>query len=199
MHLSQIYETRLIHLESRKSIWALIVPARSFRAKSGHNLGLLAISKLGLKKVISIRPSNLPFLIASMLVSEDQGSTDYRIRECVKAVNGQTQSLLETPEFEFAEQIAFSNIIPFEHSPLSQDSLASLVSVSTTGKQAASASLVRTQSEVETENETPLLLVSHPKGLVICGAGPGVQNALRQGLWDKILEFLQGKPKPKKK
>jgi hypothetical protein len=80
---------------------------------------------------------------------------------------------------DFTRYLAHETIIPFESSPLDAKSLTEIASA--TGATAALGYF---------GTDHPLILITLPAGIVICGAAIGVAEALRDGLRFKILKLL---------
>lgn len=192
MHIPQVYETTLVDAKSRMSIKALVVPTRSFKVST--KTWRATLNKFKLTEVAKIGPTTLPNLIASMLISSKQEGNGYRADECIKIAQGTSTSSVEPSTLNFAEQVAFQRLIPFEQSPLNRESLASLVVATVDADGRSSASLVTVDSDSKGGSKIPLILVSSSDGLVICGASPAMQTALQQGgVWERLLDWLIGK------
>jgi hypothetical protein len=84
-----------------------------------------------------------------------------------------------------ARQLAFGDVIPWRESPLSGESLAGLMTkagaLGVTGFGALLGSYA---------GNGPLLLVTVPAGIIIVGAATGIGNAMRDGLYEKVLRLL---------
>lgn len=165
MELTQLYETTLAEAGLGLSFSVLVVPARSF--PEGHTPELPDLAG-SLELDLQTGPQSvaeLPSAIVAVLRGEiSQGS---RAGE---------------PEYEFAEAVAFDEVIPFEFSPLDARSLASIV----TGSGAAGAAV----GFVVGAGVPPLLLITVPAGMIVCGAAAGIAAALEQGLKTRLLRRL---------
>lgn len=93
---------------------------------------------------------------------------------------------VESRHFAFAEYLISARIIPFEQSPLSAESLGNIAaSTSVTGVGAVVGYLIA--------GPTPLLLITVPAGIIICGAAAGVARGLEDGLRRRITRFIKGR------
>lgn len=166
MELTQIYETMVAEPGLGLSFSVIVVPARSFPEGHTPDRDDLASSldldwQVGLENV-----AELPSAIIAILHGEiSQGSR------------------AGDPGFEFAEAVAFGDIVPFESSPLDARSLASIV----TGSGVAAGAAV---GFVVGAGVPPLLLITVPAGMIICGAAAGIAAALDQGLKARLLRRL---------
>ncbi|BBL79037.1 hypothetical protein RxyAA322_08910 [Rubrobacter xylanophilus] len=85
------------------------------------------------------------------------------------------------PAFAFAEYLTFARIVPFEwDSVFSADSLGNILTAQGHGRAAYA---------YYRGNNAPLLVITIPAGLLICGPSPKVQEALGAGLRDRILSY----------
>jgi hypothetical protein len=80
----------------------------------------------------------------------------------------------------FAQYLAYAPVVPFESSPLSPKSLSDLATAGGGIGGALGAYLTG----------DPLLLVTIPAGIIVCGAARGVSQALEIGLRSKILGLM---------
>lgn len=94
--------------------------------------------------------------------------------------------VMDSELFSFAEQVAFTRLIPFEESPFDAHALASIVA---TGSGTAIGAIVGYLA-VGTMIP-PLLFVTVPLGMIICGAAAGVAKSLEEGLRSRILKLLE--------
>src|SRR5262245_51923621 len=100
-------------------------------------------------------------------------------------------SAFAAADMRFAEVIAFDEVVPVEHSPLKAEALATLVTKATGAGLGAFAGFVAFGA-------SPLLLVTVPAGMIICGAAKGVADALESGLRERLMELLRGKKATKR-
>src|SRR5262249_29369501 len=95
-------------------------------------------------------------------------------------------------DLRFAEKVSFEPLIPFEGSPLTSESLAKLATTATGAGFGAFVGFVAFGSG-------PLLLITVPAGMVICGAAKGIAQALEDGLRDRLLRWIKGEKEPTSK
>ena len=100
--------------------------------------------------------------------------------------------MVPSPQFQpspddvrFAEQVSFDRVIPIEESPLSQESLAKLATTASGVGIGAFVGFVAFGS-------SPLLLITVPAGMIICGAAYAVGQALQEGFKERILSWIKG-------
>jgi len=85
----------------------------------------------------------------------------------------------------FAHELYLTPVIPFENSPLSNESIGTIVK---TG------SVVSIGSTIGflVVGTSPLLFVAVPAGIIIVGAAAGIGRGLEEGLRDKIKNMING-------
>ena len=130
MRLPQIHATTVLHPINKKLSWQfLVVPAHSV-SDLGLSIDLSLIERLQLRKIRDIEPSLLPFLVASMLGSEGSAQILKTAQSYAQAWPWTRESLSNeaVEALEFAEQVVFRELVPFERSPLAQESFASITS-----------------------------------------------------------------------
>jgi hypothetical protein len=96
-------------------------------------------------------------------------------------------SVIEPALFEFAEELSFAEVVPFESSALSLHSLASIALKAARG----GATTLGAVTAYVAVGQTPLLLVAVPAGIVLCG------GAIAFGKWldqhrDEIFAKILG-------
>jgi hypothetical protein len=194
MRLPQIYESTVLDPYDAKKSWRfLVVPARSIQ-EADQRIGLSVIERLYLRQVSSVTVSHLPFLFAAMRDLSTVEVHPNRIEEVLYRARSYARTEADayvrppySPEEErerqsvkFAEQLIFRPLVPFERSPLAQESLASIVATAA-DEEDADTMLVDSEG-------SPLLTIVSPDGIVITGP----QQNFSLGLWDRILQWLQG-------
>jgi hypothetical protein len=93
-------------------------------------------------------------------------------------------------QIAFSEYLICARIVPFESSPLSAESLGSIVMTTGVGMGAYAGYVVA--------GHTPLLFVLVPAGMVLFGAAAGIGKALEEGLRERILRLISHSGHPKK-
>lgn len=181
--IKQVYETELFH-RAGVGLRAITIPRRSI-----SNEGLLAQPEriaqiLEIKIVDAFDFGWVQRAILSVLVAES-GEELYKWRENNTILH---ERLKERPEFyEFAEYVSMTPVIPFENSPLSAESLGALLTkVGGYGVGAYIGFLI-------VGGSTPLLLITVPAGMIICGAAAGISQGLEKGLKERIYKIINGK------
>jgi hypothetical protein len=171
MNLRQIYHTTILHPDNNGIVWSLmVVPIRSF-AEEG-DLWRTIMSIIDPEQIGRINPRMLPFVIASMLNSDE---------DVLKGATRNWESSASTHRvMEFAEHLAFERVVPVEHSPLVQEALVTIAArADDAGGEQGGVTLVQSGGD-------KLIVVVGPDGVVIAAANP------LASIWEKILKYLQG-------
>lgn len=88
----------------------------------------------------------------------------------------------------FAEFLTFAKHVPFENSPLSGESIGSLIAEATAGGVGAFVGFVITAG-------TPLVLIAVPGGMILfmasAGIAPDLEHALRDGIRRRVSDALK--------
>lgn len=195
MRMLQIFETTIFSDSSEHAIRALVVPKRSFEGSD------LVVDAEGIVAALGLQKLTLPTITASSLgpAFAVLSSPTVPQTELTAHLMATLQAPVSVPvimpaavtslDKDFAEQAAFDNFIPFEMSPISLESIGKLVVSATGAGIGAYAGFVLAGS-------SPLLLVTIPAGMIICGAAKGIADALEQGLREKLLRFLRSGAEP---
>jgi hypothetical protein len=187
MRTLQIFESTIFSDTTDQAVHVLVAPARSFVEPGDLKSPEALIRELDLKKIGPVSPTNLVFALDAMVGVDECGrESPEGVFEFLRAqtvpIAHPTQA---PPEVTFAEQIAFSDLIPFEQSPLNLESLVGLVTKATGVAMGAYAGFVMSGG-------TPLIFVTVPAGMIIFGAAAGVAKALEEGLRERLLNLLRG-------
>lgn len=180
MELVSLYETVIAERDHGYSVHVLMVPARCLpNWEPGEDLLedlRRAAGLLGGEVYRTVgHASALPGLIAAVVRHEEDAA----------AAN---DALWDDPDVDdplhrFAERVAFSRLVAAEASPLGAESVAGLLTKSTTG---GGGVLIALQAV----GATPMLLIAVPVGIVLIGASLGVAEALQTGLRSRILRRM---------
>jgi hypothetical protein len=190
MAMLQIFETTMFSDSSSHAMHAVVVPKRSFvhhdyTVNPAKIIGVLQLSKITLQPVAA---SNLGPALAVL------ASPTVPANELIAHVTGMMQpvppttllqQVLTPADREFGEQMAYARWLPFEQSPLDLESISTLVTSATGAGLGAYVGFV-------VAGPTPLLFVTVPAGMIICGAAKGLADALEKGLRDRLLRWLKG-------
>jgi hypothetical protein len=200
----QIFETSVCDIDGNWSATFLVIPRRSLQT---HQLSLddatevcevLELSTMDVNQLPAPLASTVPTGLAAVLVAQKH---NVDIPEIMHAVWHQRDSVSDEVRedyysaFDFASLVAYTNLIPFEQSPLEATSLASILVKGGTLSASGVGAFV---GWVVAAHTTPLLLVTVPAGMIICGAASGVAAGLQQGLRDTVLRWLTDKGKAAK-
>jgi hypothetical protein len=184
----QTYETTVMSKDSEHAMHVVVVPNGSLPSNITVETTL---QKLGIKKHGSTSPSNLARDLAVLLSPRLPEQNAFKIlAETAGPPTAHSQPSREFQPSEedvrFAEYASFERVIPVEQSLLSQESLAKIVRLS-------GVSIGAYVGFVSFGSSPPLLMISVPIGMIICGAAHAVGQALEEGLRDRILSWLKGK------
>jgi hypothetical protein len=131
------------------------------------------LAEMGLKRDgEAVAPSALPRVIRSMLMSDDCSVTQEMARQAMST------DQLAVPEDvqEFAERVAYAELVPAQESPISLHSLASLaMRAATKGPPALAVGFFVAYAAV---GASPLLVALVPAGVVLCGASVALSKFL---------------------
>jgi hypothetical protein len=176
--IKQTFETEIIH-GSGLTFKSLTIPKRSF-----SNKGLLENPKeiakqLEFQIVDSVELGWLQHALVKFFAAEyiqDMSDWLYSFSKCI----------INKPEyFEFAAYLAMTPVVPFENSPLSAESLGNLLTK-------AGGYGVGAYIGFITGGTTPLLFITVPAGMVICGAAAGIGRGLEEGLRSRVRTLISG-------
>jgi hypothetical protein len=101
-----------------------------------------------------------------------------------------TEEQLHSPILEFAEYLALAPIVPFEESPLIGSSLGAIFA---TGSAVGTGTAI---GFIVAGGPTPLLALTVPAGIIICGAAVGVAEGLQAGLRHRLTRLIGGPDAP---
>jgi hypothetical protein len=197
----QMYETVVQSNNTNTAFFFCTVPSRSLPTSTDvldGSQGTKTLSvpdylleQLDLRPMFELRPDQLEGAIAA-LVSDDPAlyrpiydtsflaEKDFHLRR----LTGLPVSVqFAKSKSDFVAYLLRKPIVPFENSPLSADSLFDIVTKATgTGIGAYIGFVVAGNS--------PLLLVSVPAGMVICGAASGLAKGLEEGLRARVRALI---------
>jgi hypothetical protein len=185
---AQTYESTIYDRDSGRAFTFVVVPSRSVAGREFESLHDAA-TRLGfavLPEGVAARggppplrpvPSYaLPFAIEYTFVSP----TDYGDQLRWSLGMSDSRIYARDEPSQFAQYLAFSPVVPVESSPLSSKSLGDLA--------AAGGGLGGALGAYVTGD--PLLLLTIPTGIIVCGAARGISQALEVGLRSKLLDLM---------
>lgn len=185
MHIAQTYESTIVDAASGISAHVMVVPARSLPSPLPEDAKDL-FEQLGLRLVARLRPAGLSMYVLSVLSPDPLHQPEDPDRPPIIKVPDNVTA----EQLEFAEYLTCARVVPFEESPLSAESIGSIVT------KASGTSIGAFMGFVVAGN-TPLLFVFVPAGMILFGAAAGVASALEQGLRERVLKLIRGrKSKP---
>ena len=180
----QIYETTIADTGSELSAHFVTAPARSLGGSSYLFEGSEgALETLGLLRIADVPFGGVARSLAACLVSDD---VETFVRKFHQGFEEETShSSVRLPEsFVFAEYLTFARVVPFEQPSLSADSLGNILTAQVRGE----AGYMYHEA-----TRIPVLAVSIPAGMVICGSAPGMMRALDSGLRQRLLELVKSR------
>jgi hypothetical protein len=189
---AQTYETTVHDRDSGKAFSFITVPARSLGSGDDEvpQTDVLA-RRLGLNRdperasrrqpfVRDVSPWTLPFAIDIALGRDDGDFYRWGPFFLDEHLLGPRDPAARGGPSAFAQYLAYAQIVPFESSPLTPKSLSDLAT--------AGGSLGGALGAYVTGD--PLLLLTIPTGIIVCGAARGVSQALEIGLRAKLLDLM---------
>jgi hypothetical protein len=198
----QIYETTIQDNSSQSAVTFCIIPARSIPEES-HPLIRERVydfisSELGLINLFPLRPEFFVEVISALL------STNERLYEPsvdLRAKSHLVHQLIESHEYrqvyvstevtEFASYLSSNNIIPFEFTPLEAVSYERLIHYIPAGGLGFYIGIV-------VAGNSPLLFITVPAGIIICGAASGIARGLEEGLRSRIKGLMSRRRSPRR-
>ncbi len=186
MAITQMYETTLTDTETTISFSYIVLPSRSL-PKTDYSESELLVA-LGLKDPIYIPSDLIPIMLTILLLAGDSDkvishyNSMFTDDDCLNV----PLEVFKSKAHRFAQHLAFSRVVPFEQSPLELDSIANLVTN-------ASGLGVGAYVGFVTVGVSPLLFLTVPAGMILCGAASGVAKALEEGLRRRLMSLLEGK------
>lgn len=199
MNVVQHYESTVRDNDTNLAFSFVIVPARSLpetgvRLTGSQSSELidrdqLFVEQLGLRVLQRIDSEDLQNAIAGLLANPDEirqslmdtsfvASLEYHLSRLARGVDAR----VGPQELGFARYLTKEAIVPFENSPLHAISLQSL------GK--ASPYALGAYIGFVVSGSTPMLLITVPAGIILCGAAAGIGEGLNRGLRDRLQSLL---------
>ncbi|PCJ25085.1 MAG: hypothetical protein COA96_08040 [SAR86 cluster bacterium] len=193
--ISQFYETELIH-DSGLRFRSITIPRRNYQSTKLNPDPQYLAKELGITIVDAFEMGWIQRALITVLAFDSlDNNSNFDLS------NWRKDSILFPKQFrderrvpndklirnmngyyEFAEYLSMVSVIPFENSPLGADSLGNLLKIGGYGVGAYIGFVVG--------GTTPLLFITVPAGMVICGAAAGIGQGLEVGLKSKITKFL---------
>lgn len=192
----QFYETTILDNDTNLSAHFILVPDRSLPGPDEINsTGLVNIetseyylNQLGLRDLFTIDYDDLSTLLAAVISHAPQLSGSildtsfeaervYRVQEILN-----NPDLIPRLDREFADRLVNERFLPFERSPLAAISLSELAKAGGVGIGAYMGFVVAGTS--------PLIFISVPAGMIICGAAAGIAMGLQAGLKERLMRLI---------
>lgn len=195
MQITQYYETTVVDRKSNAEGKFIVLPRRAFSDKrllpsidleeeEGHWRFEELVRELTDQKPNLISPSQLPLTVADCLARSSRDNQQPRGMDVRRMAGPPNRDQVEQ-HLGFAEILTLAPVVPFEQSPLSLDSVASLITKASGVGLGAYAGFV-------VGGASPLIFVTVPAGMIVFGAAAGVANALEQGLRLRLLRLVKG-------
>lgn len=181
MAITQFYETTIHDSELDLAAAFIVVPGRSLPAHLSMSEPYGLLDALGLPLAATIQPGWLVRAVASSLSQESSQFLQYWPSE-----GHLTQPLppIANRYYRFAEYLTMAEVVPFEGSPLSAESVGNLITTASgVGLGAYTGFIVAGGS--------PLVFVLVPAGMIVFGAAAGVARALEEGLRERVLGLIR--------
>jgi hypothetical protein len=191
MILTQLFETTVVDSGSENQARFISVPRRSLAHTdllppedtvdpnlSERTAALLEV--LGLRQVTRLREFRLVEVIAMCLAAERSQELTDQLAEGRFLQFDQFSDLAD-----FAQAITFTPVVPFEQSPLDLSSVTTILGKASGIGLGAYVGLVVGAG-------TPLIFLTVPTGMLLCGAAAGVAKALHDGLYERLVRIIRG-------
>ena len=188
--IAQWHETTLVDRGSALAATLLGLPTHALRADERTLPASTVAARLELVDMQKVPSVTLPMVLAAVLLPVERESFLDLLQQR-RTEEGWTipHDLLTTREFHFAERLAFLPVVPLARPSLRLESLAGLASTATGDESGVYVAFIGADS-------TPLVLVSVPAGIVICGAADGMARVKEEGLRTRILRLVRGGEPP---
>jgi len=182
--IAQIHETTIVDVASDLSAHFVTVPARSLGGSSYRLQGSEGpLETLGLLRIADVPFGGVARSLAACLVSDDVETFVRKFQQGFEEETSHSSVRLPDP-FVFAEYLTFARVVPFEQPSLSADSLGNILTAQVHGEAGYM---------YHEDTRTPVLAVSLPAAMVICGSAPGMIRALDSGLRERLLELVKSR------
>jgi hypothetical protein len=183
-NIAQIHETTIADTASDLAAHVVTVPARSLGGSSYQFQGSEGpLETLGLLRIADVPFGGVARSLAACLVSDDVDTFVQRFHQGFEEETSHSSVQLPEP-FVFAEYLTFARVVPFEQPSLSADSLGNILTAQVHGEAGYM---------YHEKTRTPVLAVSIPAGIVICGSASGMIRALDSGLRQRLLELVKSR------
>jgi len=184
----QVYETTVTDGEGNWIARIAVFPQRAFHEQQVPTDETSLRAFFGFTEFHQLETASvLPRVLASLLTQDEvEQQFAYPPSGAPSILSLPPPSVVEPALFEFAEELSFTEIVPFESSPLSLQSLASIALKAAQG----GATPLGAVTAFVAVGPTPLLLVAVPLGIVLCGGAVAFGKWLdqhREELFTKIL------------
>jgi hypothetical protein len=190
MAIIQLFETTIGDTDAQKATRIVIVPRRSLPTSYSTDKPDEAFLRnyfefetiTWLDSVVSI-----PQVLAAILSQDIQTTGVGPVSSSPLPAGVPYGQPVQPRVFQFAEYVAFADVVPFESSPLALTSLAAIATKAAKGGPV----VLGTVTAFVAVGATPLLVLAVPAGIVLCG------GAISFGKWldknrDKICKKLFG-------
>lgn len=183
MDYLRLYETEVISDEGL-SFKAVSIPIHKLTDMSPEDI----ISELGLKAIDKVESGFYLRAVVTAIVAENESDLSEWRSFKDSALNEKLKKNNKLYVYALAEYVTMSRIIAFENSPLTGESIGNILT-------SGSAIGAYIGFVIAGQTPTPLLLITVPAGMIICGAASGIAKALEKGLKEKIITLLKKKEK----
>jgi hypothetical protein len=169
--ITQVYETTILDTSGQFGFACMVIPSHATSVRLGEDRessqGLVA-ELLGLS-VDSPSPPSLDLAtMLAILIAREQGDETYE------------------NYIRFSEYVSYARVIPFEQSPLGAESLAAIAANAVKGGTVT----IGTTIGFMAAGPTPLLLITVPAGIILCGAAVSFSKWIEENrsvIWSKLL------------
>lgn len=200
MNAVQFYESIVQDNDTNIAAHFIVVPRRSLPVPEGEveSEGMSPappesenlIGQLGLHPIKQLRPEDITTVLSAILAYAphlhgkivDTSFEAQRQFDLDKIIENPDSLNLPKGDKEFISYLVDESIVPMEQSPLSTVSLQNL------GK--ASGITIGAYMGFVVAGSTPLLFITVPAGMILCGASYGIAFGLQEGLKARITRLI---------
>ncbi len=177
MAKAQFFETTVVDTDAGLSAQFIVVPSKYLPVETSPEQVPTLAELLGLEIRASIDDGWLTRAVTASLAAEGPDFLSSWPSAPPQADNS---------HFSFAEYLTMAQIVPFEQSPLSDESIGNLFTKASSVGVGAFAGFV-------VAGGSPLIFVTVPAGMILFGASAGIARGLEEGLRAKIVDLFHRK------
>lgn len=181
MQLRQSYESTITN--GNQTLHFFVLPKRSFSTQKTYEPSSVFNDLTEFQELAQVDPAYTAHALAAILDQQSPSSTTPRgptiSAEKSDALRSSFINAGQSPHFAFAQQVAFSHVVPFEASPLTDEVLASIIAGSSVVAIGAKLGILAFGA-----TSGPALLVAAAAGIVVVVASVELGKAIAKRFMD---------------